>query len=779
MKGIAVEKGYLNFMLHAHLPFVRHPEYRDSFEEKWLYEAITETYIPLILIFHELIERKIELKITMSVTPPLMEMLSDELLQQRYIAHIEKLIELMEKEKIRTRGDTDFYPLALMYERKFRKAREIFVDRYGRNLLTAFRELQSGGYVEVVTCCATHGFLPLMDFCREAVRAQIFVAAQNYRKHMGTSPRGIWLAECGYNPGDDQILKEAGIRFFFVDSHGLILATPRPKYALYSPVYCPSGVAVFARDPESSKQVWSSKEGYPGDFDYREFYRDVGYDLDFDYIAPYIHESGIRLNTGVKYYRITGSTDQKKPYNETAALAKTKNHARHFVSCRIQQAEYLREVMDRPPIITCPYDAELYGHWWYEGPEFLKAVYYELAATKYVIKPMTPINYIDRFPENPVATPSMSSWGHKGYAEYWLEECNDWIYRHLHKASERMTELATHYHDAQDGTLIRALKQAARELLLAQSSDWAFIIKTGTHVEYAVLRTREHILNFTVLYEAIKKNEVPLRFLSGLEEKNNIFSEIDYRIFAAREGSRTLKPLDVAAIPAGKKKTTLKAEKKTPDVKEPEQETENAAEKESPPKKEPEDAAREEREAKAEKDGVGIPESPQLEKETQPEKAIPGKKKKSLKKTAAEEKAPPPGGSAERAEGKEAAPDRDREKAGKKEAAPDRDSEKEETKRETSVSAVEKVEVKAEPAEKTREKTENKPPALSETIPETGKAGHAESEGDAIPVEESGKIPEPDDQDIHPAMRALQQAIQDTLAGEEESLKKTESEKKE
>lgn len=467
----------------------------------------------------------------MSITPPLMEMLSDALLQERYVLHIEKLIELMEKEKVRTRNDHDFYPLALMYERKFRHAREIFVDRYHKNILTAFRELQSQGFLEILTCCATHGFLPLMDYCREAVRAQILVAVNNYRKHMGTSPRGIWLAECGYNPGDDRILKDAGIRFFFVDSHGLVLANPRPKYALYSPVYCPSGVAVFARDPESSKQVWSSKEGYPGDFDYREFYRDVGYDLDFEYIAPYIHESGIRINTGVKYHRITGTTDQKKPYNEAAALQKTKAHARHFVSCRIEQSTHLGEVMDRPPIITCPYDAELYGHWWYEGPEFLKSVYEELAATKNVVMPTTPMEYLERYPDNPVATPSFSSWGHKGYAEYWLEECNDWIYRHLHKASERMTELATSFHDTTDPILVRALSQAARELLLAQSSDWAFILKTGTHVEYAALRTREHILNFTMLYEAIKKHEVPVRFLTSLEGKNSIFSEIDFRVY--------------------------------------------------------------------------------------------------------------------------------------------------------------------------------------------------------------------------------------------------------
>ncbi|MDQ7824998.1 MAG: DUF1957 domain-containing protein [Candidatus Eremiobacteraeota bacterium] len=528
-----MEQGYLIMVLHAHLPFVRHPEYRDSFEEKWLYEAITETYIPLIRVYQQLIEQNINFRITMSLTPPLMEMLADELLQKRYVAHIEKLIELAEKEKTRTRNDQEFYPLALMYERKFKEAREVFVDRYKMNILTAFKEIKDHGSLEIMTCCATHGFLPLMALHKEAVRAQIFIAVRNYRKHMGSSPRGIWLAECGYYPQDDLILKEAGIKFFFVDSHGLILATPRPKYALYSAVYCPSGVAVFARDPESSKQVWSSKEGYPGDFDYREFYRDVGYDLPMEYIAPYIHESGIRINTGVKYYRITGPTDQKKPYAEERALEKTRIHAHHFIMSRVKQSEYLREIMGRLPVITCPYDAELYGHWWYEGPQFLKAVFEGIAKEQYPIKPVTPMDYLEIYPENPVATPSHSSWGHKGYSEYWLEECNDWIYRHLHKAAERMNALATTFRDASDPLTVRALNQAARELLLAQSSDWAFIIKTATCVEYAAMRTKEHVLNFTTLYEEIMDRRVNETSLIKLEEKNNIFSEIDYRIYAS------------------------------------------------------------------------------------------------------------------------------------------------------------------------------------------------------------------------------------------------------
>ncbi len=525
-----MSKGFLNMVLHAHLPFVRHPEYNDSFEERWLYEAITETYIPLLLAYEDLINKGVYFRVTMSLTPPLMEMLADELLQDRYIRHLENLLELTEKEKHRNRNNGDFYELTLMYERKFRQSLDFFTRRYNKNIINAFKAVKEHGNLEIITCCATHGFLPIMSIHEKSVKAQISIAVKNYRKHLSAEPSGIWLAECGYYPGHDRFLAQNGISFFFVDSHGIMNAQPPPRYAIYSPITCPdSGVSAFARDPHSSKQVWSSHEGYPGDFDYREFYRDAGYDLDFDYISPHIHESGIRINTGVKYYRITGKTNDKLPYSEINALQKTKIHANHFISSRCEQSDYLMQAMDRPPIITCPYDAELYGHWWYEGPEFLRALFEENHYRNYPLQPVTPVEYLNMFRENPIAVPSQSSWGHNGYSEFWLNDCNDWIYMHLHKAEERMEELAAAFASNTDPLTERALNQAARELLLAQSSDWAFIIRSDTCVEYAEKRTKEHIINFTELYEEIYAKNIETDFLEDLEYRHNIFAELNFR----------------------------------------------------------------------------------------------------------------------------------------------------------------------------------------------------------------------------------------------------------
>ncbi len=536
--GKAEPLGYLNLVLHAHLPFVRHPEYEDPLEEDWLHEAITETYIPLLHMMEGLVRDGVDWRLTMSLTPPLVAMLTDPLLQDRYVHHIERLIELAEKEVGRTRHQPEFLSTAQMYLRKFRMCREFFVDRYRRNLVAGFRKFQDGGYLEILTCGAPHGFLPLLNLQPNAVRAQVAVAAQHYEEHFGRRPRGIWNGECGYYPGLDEVLRENGIRFFYVDTHGILFASRRPKYGIFAPLYCPSGVAAFGRDVETGKAVWSSEEGYPGDFRYREFYRDIGFDLPLDYIGPYIHPMGMRMPTGVKYYKITGRVDlrDKQPYSERDALEAAASHAGNFLYNRERQVEYLASLMDRRPLICSCYDAELYGHWWYEGPEFLNFLLRKIHFDQDNVKLITPREYLERYPVNQVAVPSFSSWGYKGYCEFWLEGSNDWIYRHLHKAAERMIEIANLY-ATPTPLQRRALNQCARELLLAQSSDWAFIMKTKTVVAYAVRRTKDHLLRFTDLWQMLRfsdESAINEEYLRRCEELDNIFPNIDYRVYADR-----------------------------------------------------------------------------------------------------------------------------------------------------------------------------------------------------------------------------------------------------
>ena len=523
-------KGYMCLQLHAHLPYVRHPEFADFLEEDWLYEGITETYLPLLSVFEGLVRDGVDFRVSMTITPPLAGMLSDSLLQSRYYERLNKLIDLAEKETWRTGSIPEFHPVALMYERMLKECRRIW-EKYHGNILNAFKDFQDAGKLEIITCCATHGFLPL-KVNRNAVRAQIKVAVQDYERHFGKKPNGMWLAECAYIPGIDEDLKKEGIRFFFLEAHGILYGTPRPRYGVFAPVFCPTGVAAFGRDLETAHQVWSAETGYPGDPDYREFYRDLGYDLEYDYIRPYLHSDGVRRNIGLKYHRITGKVplSQKQPYNPEWATNKAASHAGNFMYNREQQVKYLNGVLGREPLIVSMYDAELFGHWWFEGPQFLNFLFRKIYHDQDTFKLITPSEYLNMYPKNQVITPAASSWGDKGYYEVWLNGMNDWIYRHLHKAVDRMVEIASRYPDA-SGMKKRALNQAARELLLAQSSDWAFIMTTRTMVEYAEKRTRDHITNFSRLYEQITSDSIDEGFLSNLEYRNNIFPEIDYRAY--------------------------------------------------------------------------------------------------------------------------------------------------------------------------------------------------------------------------------------------------------
>ncbi|MEW6237720.1 MAG: 1,4-alpha-glucan branching protein domain-containing protein [Candidatus Omnitrophota bacterium] len=525
--------GYLSLTLHAHLPFIRHPEHEEFLEEDWLFEAMTETYIPLLDAYERMADDGTFFRVTMSITPPLAEMLADPLLQERYKRRMEKQAELAEKEVHRTsqKSMAEFHGAAKKQQDDVLRALSVF-RRCHRNLVEGFKRLQDAGALEVITCCATHGFLPLMN-TSNAKRAQILTAKKNYEKHFGRPPRGIWLAECGYEIGADEFLEEAGIRFFFIDSHGILYGAPRPKYGVYAPILSPFNVAVFGRDVESSKQVWSRDSGYPGDVEYREFYRDLGYDAPYEYIRPYLHHDGIRRNIGFKYYRITGEVDlsEKQPYRPAIARERAAEHAGNFMFNRQHQVDYLRQFLDRPPLIVAPYDAELYGHWWYEGPQFLEYLFRKMAHDQKEISAITPSEYLERHPVLQSVQPAASSWGDKGFYEVWLNGSNDWIYRHLHECEGRMVELAKN-HPAAQGAAERALNQAARELLLAQSSDWAFIMTTGTAVSYAVRRTREHVYRFHTLYEQIKNNQIDDGFLRDLEWKDSIFQEIDYRVYA-------------------------------------------------------------------------------------------------------------------------------------------------------------------------------------------------------------------------------------------------------
>ncbi|HWD92712.1 MAG TPA: 1,4-alpha-glucan branching protein domain-containing protein [Verrucomicrobiae bacterium] len=520
-------QGHLSLILHAHLPFVRHPEHENFLEENWLFEAITETYVPLLQMMEGWQRDGMDTRLTLTLTPTLCAMLLDPLLQGRYVRHLDTLIDLAEKELHRTHWDQPLNQLAQLYFRRLGEIRgTYFVHK--KNLVAAFASFQEAGRLEIITSAATHALLPLLANHPPSLRAQVLVARDHYRSCFGRDPRGIWLPECAYVDGVETVLQEANIRWFITDTHGLLHANPRPRYGVFAPIFTPNGIAAFGRDLDSAKQVWSKHEGYPGAANYRDFYRDIGFDLDLDYLRPYLPAPDKRGFTGIKYFRITGNSPEKQVYNRGAALQTAAAHAQHFLEARIAQIERLAGIMDRPPLMLSPYDAELFGHWWYEGPEFLDYFVRKAYYDQNVFSFLTPEDYLKEFPSNQIARPGASSWGEEGYWRVWLNETNEWIYPHLQVAQERMTKLGRDF-PKPNRLQERALKQAARELLLAQSSDWPFILRTGTSPDYARKRVKDHLFRFIALHDQLTSRNVDEAWLKQIEARDNLFPDVNYR----------------------------------------------------------------------------------------------------------------------------------------------------------------------------------------------------------------------------------------------------------
>ncbi len=522
----------LALVLHAHLPFVRHPEHDDFLEEWWLYEAVLECYLPLLDAFDRLRGAGLPWALTMTLSPPLCAMLRDPLLRSRTARHLDRVCELAVKEVGRIGGGG----IAGFYRDRVEHLRARYHERWQGDLLAAFRGFQDSGELEIITCGATHGFLPLMADEPSAVRAQLRLAVEDYRRCFGRAPRGIWLPECAYFRGLDAMLAAEELRWFILDAHGVLLGHPRPRAAIYAPVFTPGGPAAFGRDREASRQVWSAEVGYPGDPRYRDFYRDIGYDLPPAELEPLIPLHGPRRFSGLKYHRVTGRfvpMSEKLEYVRADALAAVEENAQHFVASRRAALAPIQEAIGREPIVVVPFDAELFGHWWFEGPEFLERVLQLGAAPESGLTLTTPARFLTAHPTQQLVEPSASSWGQNGYSEVWAQPRNAWIYRHLRTAARRMHEAAERY--AGDASLEpwreRTLRQMARELLLAQSSDWAFLMKTETAAEYATARTKQHLSRFDALARGLDSGHPDEARLARCEWRDTIFPELDWRAF--------------------------------------------------------------------------------------------------------------------------------------------------------------------------------------------------------------------------------------------------------
>jgi len=506
--------GELALVLHAHLPYVRSGE-AGSLEEDWYFQALQECYLPLLSTLEAAAaDPDQQPRLTLGLSPTLLSLLADRQLNARFLPW------LVQRQQLLEQAPADHAAAAADLARQLEEVSQLWLTIEGQPV-ARFRQLQQRGVLDLITCGATHGYLPLLRDVPEAVRAQLINAVREHERQLGERPLGIWLPECAYYEGLDQQLASVGLRYSLLDGHGLLHAMPRPRYGVYAPICSPGGVAFFGRDGNSTLPVWSAREGYPGDGVYREFHRDMGWDLPEQQLA----ELGItsRRPLGLKLHRVTGRScplEGKQPYEPDAAAIKVEEHAAAYLAGRAGELEALASSMEPMPLLVAPFDAELFGHWWFEGPRFLAALFRRAAAAgvrlvtlRKVLRTQRPLQ---------VCRPSPSSWGQGGYHDYWLNDTNAWLIPEWQRAARAMVRRVNR--GVASAAQRDLLTQAGRELLLAQSSDWSFILRAGTTTGLARERIERHLDRFWRLIDAIEQGQSPpADWLRAVQQEDGLF----------------------------------------------------------------------------------------------------------------------------------------------------------------------------------------------------------------------------------------------------------------
>tara|TARA_Y100001968_G_scaffold62729_1_gene53467 strand:+ start:579 stop:2144 length:1566 start_codon:yes stop_codon:yes gene_type:complete len=516
-------KGNLAIVLHAHLPYVRSEE-PGSLEEDWFFQALVECYLPLLETLEKTSKLKeISPKITIGLSPTLLSLFEDEILKKRFKRWVR--IRLGTLESLTSAKDKAAIHLANHFKNQLFNWESCDGD-----LIKRFKNLQRSNVIDILTCAATHGYLPLLRENPETVRAQLKTAVREHQRLFNKLPLGIWLPECAYYEGLDELMLESGLRYAVLDGHGLLNANPRPRYGLYAPICTKKGVAFFGRDSESTLPVWSARDGYPGNPNYREFHRDLGWDLSIQDLE----KIGIKDKRplGIKLFKITSidtPLENKESYDPDEARESIKIDAKNYLTERRKQLKKLEDSIKIKPLLIAPFDAELFGHWWFEGPEFLSQLF--IQSRKENIKFITLKNALENEPKIQLCNPSPSSWGKGGFHNYWLNESNAWIVHEWSKAGREMVNICSKGLEKESD--LRIIEQAGREILLSQSSDWSFILRAGTTTELARERINLHLKRFWMLINTIKDKKIfNDTLLEKIEKEDSIFpliSPVDWK----------------------------------------------------------------------------------------------------------------------------------------------------------------------------------------------------------------------------------------------------------
>lgn len=543
--------GSFVLMLHSHLPYYRKAGMW-PFGEESIYECMAETYIPLLNIIDELWKEGIKANLTIGITPVLAEQLADQHINEGFLKFLNDRLEAAHADEKRfssrsERANADFLPQARFYVQWFSQIKADYLERWQSDIIGSYRRFQDQGLIEITTSAATHCFSPLLE-TDSSIKAQFKVGVESYKRHFGKQPRGFWLPECAYRPGTEsrpgieRWLYEEGIKYFFTESFvikGGQTAEARRVFGPYGNIeYVPVAnrkptgldtfeaywlkdypVAVLGRHEEAGFQVWSADHGYPGDGNYREFHKkdDV---------------------SGLHYWKLTSKqTDlgNKQPYNSEVAFNRIHENSDHYVGFLQQQLTDHLKTAGNPGLIMVSFDTELFGHWWFEGVVWIKEVIRKLK-TYTAVTMQTAGDYLAQFPPKQAIDLPESSWGSGGHWQVWLNNDTEWMWPIIHDAERTMEGLLHNKFDGNGSLSNRALKQAGRELLLLESSDWPFLVTTGQAKDYAIERFNSHTDRFKTLVHMLKSGQLEEKTIAEIEATDNCFPGIKPEDFSSNGG---------------------------------------------------------------------------------------------------------------------------------------------------------------------------------------------------------------------------------------------------
>ena len=517
----------LSFVLNGHSPFIRHPELQNPSQEIWFFESLSDTYIPLLEVFDRLDRDLVPFRVAISLSPTLCHMFNDEFLINRYLEYTNNQVIFGARELDRTSGDPALHRVVKYFYDRVVEKREFFTWQCENNILKKFDYFHKKGRLEILCTAATNAFLPLFTGCPEAIQAQLEVAITAYRANFGKYPQGFWLPELGWKAEMDSWLRAYNFAYTVLEPHALVYAKPFAEKGSFFPARTPQGIIVLGRDFYAAENMAESAR----DPVFRCDRRDQGYELPPDSLGPFLGNQSSRTCTGYKYWALGEDGSGKVLYDPVIAGEKAKNYARSFLAARFSRLREAVNLMDENVISLCAFDADSFGRFWYEGPQFIETLLREGTRSDEA-QILTPAEYICKLDSSSLQTlvPEFSSWGPNGYAETWLDASNDWIYRHTMRAIERMTELVERFPD-NTGLKERALNQATREIMLVLESDWTKMLYKQDSADYARMRLEGSLRNFTTIYEALGSNYISTEWLTILEKRHNIFPNINYKVF--------------------------------------------------------------------------------------------------------------------------------------------------------------------------------------------------------------------------------------------------------